>query len=105
MTISHVWFVKSLEYSDTAKLSKVVNRVNWTITSDDGAGHVWSRGVSSPVGIPNPNTFTDFETLTEEYVLGWRTPSFIAAQEALAAADIQVLIDAETAAVGVGVPW
>ena len=105
MPISHTWKIKSLEYADADGLDKVVNQVNWACFSDDGAGHTWSNGGPSTVTTPNPASFTDFDTLTEADVLAWLGAEFIAATEAVNAAAIQKLIDAEASDAGVGVPW
>lgn len=105
MTISHTWTIDSLEYADAAGLSRVVNRVNWTCFSDDGAGHTWNSDGSKTVGTPNPNTFTAFDTLTEADALAWLGDEFKTATEAVNAAAIQKLIDASASSAGTGVPW
>jgi len=105
MTISHTWGVNNLEYADTDGLTKVVNQVNWTCFSDDGAGHVWNNDGSTRMDAPNPDSFTGYDTLTETDVLAWLGAEFIAATEAVNAAAIQKLIDAESTASGTGVPW
>ena len=106
MPISHTWTINSLEYADADGLVSVVNQVNWTCFSDDGAGHTWSND-SPPVRFttPNPKTFTDFDTLAEADVIAWLGEEFIAATEAVNERAIQMLIDAELCEAGVGVPW
>ena len=105
MTISHNWTINSLEYADADGLASVVNQVNWTCFSDDGAGHTWSNNGSSRLEAPNSDTFEAYACLTETDVLEWLGDEFKAATEAVNAAAIQKLIDAESAKSGVGVPW
>jgi len=106
MTITHTWSINSLEYADKDGLASVVNQVNWVCVSDDGAGHVW-RNDSPPkrLDAPDPDTFEAYAGLTEADALAWLGDEFKAATEAVNAAAIQKLIDAETASAGVGVPW
>jgi len=105
MTIAHTWTIGSLEYADADGLAAVVNQVNWTCASDDGAGHVWNNNGSTRLETPNPDTFEAYTDLTEADALVWLGDEFKAATEAVNVAAIQKLIDAETASAGVGVPW
>ena len=105
MTISHNWTINSLEYADADGLASVVNQVNWTCASDDGAGHVWNNNGSTSLEAPDPDTFEAYAGLTEADVLSWLTDEFKAETEAVNEAAIQKLIDAETASAGSGVPW
>jgi len=105
MAIAHTWSINSLEYADADGLDGVVNQVNWTCFSDDGAGHTWSNNGSSRLEVPNSDTFEAYACLTETDVLEWLGDEFKAATEAVNAAAIQKLIDAESAKSGVGVPW
>jgi hypothetical protein len=105
MTVSHTWTINSLEYADAAGLASVVNQVNWTCFSDDGAGHVWNNNGSTRLASPDPDTFEAYAGITEADVMVWLGDEFKAATEAVNAAAIQMQIDAESAASGVGVPW
>jgi len=105
MTISHNWTINSLEYADADGLTSVVNQVNWTCFSDDGAGHTWDNGGSTRLEAPDPDTFEAYAAITEADVLEWLGDEFKAATEAVNAAAIQKLIDAETTSAGAGVPW
>jgi len=105
MTISHSWTINSLEYADAEGLSSVVNQVNWTCASDDGAGHVWNNNGSTRLEAPDPDTFEAYTGLTEADALAWLGDEFKTATEAVNVAAIQKLIDAETASASVGVPW
>jgi len=105
MPISHTWTIGSLEYADADGLSSVVNQVNWTCASDDGAGHVWNNNGSTRLEAPDPDTFDAYAGLTEADAIAWLGDEFKAATEAVNAAAIQKLIDAETASAGTGVPW
>ena len=105
MTISHAWTINSLEYADAEGLSSVVNQVNWACVSDDGAGHTWSNNGSTRLEAPDPDTFEAYAAITEADVFSWLGAVFITDTEAVNAAAIQKLIDAETASAGVGVPW
>jgi hypothetical protein len=105
MTISHSWTINSLEYADAEGLSSVVNQVNWTCFSDDGAGHVWNNNGSTRLEAPDPDTFEAYAEITEADAIEWLGDEFKAATEAVNVAAIQKLIDAETASAGVGVPW
>lgn len=105
MTITHTWSINSLEYADADGLASVVNQVNWTCFSDDGAGHTWQNSGSSRLEAPDPDTFEAYAGLTEADALTWLGDEFKAETEAVNEAAIQKLIDAETAASGVGVPW
>jgi len=105
MTISHAWTINSLEYADAEGLSSVVNQVNWACASDDGAGHVWNNDGSTRLEAPDPDTFEAYAGLTEADAIAWLGDEFKAATEAVNAAAIQKLTDAETASAGSGVPW
>ena len=105
MTITHTWNINSLEYADADGLAKVVNQVNWTCASDDGAAHVWNNNGSTRLEAPDPATFEAYAEITEANVIEWLGDEFKAATEAVNVAAIQKLIDAETASAGVGVPW
>jgi hypothetical protein len=105
MTLSHTWTVNSLEYADAEGLPKVVNQVNWTCFSDDGAGHVWNNNGSARLEAPDPDTFEAYATVTEADALSWLGDEFKAETEAVNAAAIQKLIDAEASSAGAGVPW
>ena len=105
MTISHNWTINSLEYADADGLSSVVNQVNWTCFSDDGAGHAWSNNGSTRLEAPDPDTFEAYAAITEADVLSWLGAVFITDTEAVNAAAIQKLIDAETTSAGSGTPW
>jgi len=105
MPISHAWDIISLEYADKDGLDKVVNQVNWSCFSDDGAGHVWNNNGSARLEAPDPDTFEAYAGITEANVLEWLGDEFKAATEAVNVAAIQKLIDAETASAGTGVPW
>jgi hypothetical protein len=105
MTVSHTWNVASLGYADASELSSVINQIKWVCVSDDGAGHTWYSDGTKHLGAPDPDSFSDFDTLTEADVLVWLGDGFIAEQEAAHEAAIQMNIDAETSSAGVGVPW
>ena len=105
MTIKHAWSINSLEYADKDGLTSVVEQVNWTCASDDGAGHVWNNNDSTRLGAPDPDTFAAYDTVTEANVIEWLGDEFKAATEADNEAAIQKLIDAESTASGTGVPW
>jgi len=105
MPISHTWTINSLEYADAAGLASVVNQVNWTCFSDDGAGLTWQNSGSTHLEAPDPDVFTDYDALTETEVLGWLGASLIAATEAANVLAIQKLIDVEVTNTGAGVPW
>jgi len=105
MTISHTWVIGSLEYADAEGLNSVVNQVNWSCVSDDGEGHVWNNSGSTRLPAPDPDTFEAYAGLTEADVLSWLGAVFITDTEAVNAAAIQKLIDAETTSAGSGTPW
>ena len=105
MTIKHTWTINSLEYADADSLTSVVNQINWTCVSDDGEGHVWNNNGSTLLPAPDPDTFEAFAGLTEADVLEWLGDEFVAETEAVNAAAVQKLIDAEASNVGAGVPW
>jgi len=105
MTVSHTWTINSLEYADKYGLTSVVQQVNWACISDDGAGHIVGKDGFTRLAAPDPDKFTDFDTLTEVDVIAWLGVDFIAEQEAINSAAIQKLIDAEAEAAGAGVPW
>lgn len=105
MTISHSWAINSLEYADADGLVSVVNQVNWACFSNDGAGHTWQNNGSTRLAAPDPNTFEAYAGITEADVLAWLGDEFVAATEAVNAAAIQKLIDAEASSAGTGVPW
>jgi len=105
MTISHTWNINSLEYTDVADLASVVNQVNWTCFSDDGAGHTWQNNGSTLLSAPDPDTFEAYAAITEADVLSWLGVVFITDTEAVNEAAIQKLINDEASSAGVGVPW
>lgn len=105
MPITHTWTINSLEYADKDGLTSVVEQVNWTCLSDDDAGHVWNNNGSTRLDAPDPDTFAAYDTVTEANVLAWLGDEFKAATEAVNAAAIQKLVDAETSSAGAGVPW
>tara|TARA_R110002153_G_scaffold274298_2_gene448190 strand:+ start:11007 stop:11324 length:318 start_codon:yes stop_codon:yes gene_type:complete len=105
MTISHTWTINSLEYADAGGLVSVVNQVNWTCFSDDGAGHTWENSDSTRLEVPDPATFEAYAGITEADALSWLGAVFITDTEAVNAAAIQKLINAETTSAGSGVPW
>jgi len=102
---THAWTINSLEYADDNGLTKVVNQVNWTCFSDDGAGHVWTNNGSTRLSAPDPDTFEAYETVTEVDALAWLGDEFKTETEAVNNRAIQMLIDIENTASGVGVPW
>jgi len=105
MTITHTWTINSLEYADADGLDKVVNQVNWTCFSDDGAGYVWNNDGFTRLSAPDLKTFAAFDTLTEADVLSWLGDEFKTETEATNERAIQKLIDAEASSAGTGVPW
>jgi len=68
MTITYTWSVSKMKTLQEPQ-SNFVSSVDWTLVAKDGDLKVFTQ---SNIDLdPSSNTFTPYEQLTEEIVIGW----------------------------------
>ena len=71
MSITTKWIIMSLECKPAeGDLTNVVQTVHWTVNGTDGT---YAGSAYGAVGVPvaDPVTFTPYESLTEDEIVGW----------------------------------
>lgn len=70
--ITYTWSISRLDCAPSENgLANVVKVIHWTLSGKDENGVSAFIKNSYPLSEPNPETFTDYLTLTEEIVVGW----------------------------------
>lgn len=103
MTTQITWSVTAMNCSTTASNPDTVTVVHWTCSGTDGT---YNDSVYSTCSVPTPEgSFTPYDQLTQEEVLGWIWANGVdkAATEANVDAQIQALIT--PAIVTPSLPW
>lgn len=67
------WKIRSIRRVDTENFQNAIIGTNWKITLVDEDGYSGSFDGATPFRVEdiNPNTYTSWENLTENQVLGW----------------------------------
>jgi hypothetical protein len=69
---TYTWQFPALDVYPTYQgLTNAVYSVHWTLTGNDGSGHVSTAYGSQALGAINPQNFTPFASLTAAQVQGW----------------------------------
>jgi hypothetical protein len=73
MAINYTWKLTSLKKRNSGSLNGVVFQTYWQKTGTDENGNTGSFSGATPFDPAqvDPNSFTPFDQLTEETVLGW----------------------------------
>lgn len=83
MAITNTWGVVQLDaYPEKDGLTDVVFTVHWNLTGDDGAGHTGYAYGSVGVTLDEGGSYTPYNELTKEQVVGWVQESLGAEQVA-----------------------
>jgi hypothetical protein len=72
--ITYTWNITQLDCAPSENgLANVIKTIHWTYTAQetDGDQLISSCNNCYPLTSPTPEQFVDFETLTEEQVIGW----------------------------------
>jgi hypothetical protein len=105
MAITYTWSVVAMdEYPEQDGEQDVVFNVHWTLSGTDGTYSGSAYG-SQGVSVDSTGTFTPYEDLTQEQVLGWIWDSGVDkdAQEANVAAQIENQVNPTV--VSLPLPW
>lgn len=105
MTTTYNWAFPTLEYKNIDELTKAVTGIHYRLsaTADDGAVSQSINGTQT-LDTPDPETFTDFDTLTQDQVKSWLGDELVAEKEQAADASIARNRAAAAAASGTGTP-
>lgn len=73
MPLTYSWALKSLKKADVGDLASVIVQTHWTCTGTDEDGNEGTFHGATPFdpSLVDPANFTEFNSLTEEQVLGW----------------------------------
>ena len=111
--MSFNWNVVQLDYQVAEEgLTDVVTAVHWNVTKEDAEGNVGRVYGSTGVPVPSPDSFTPYDDLTQEQVLGWlfndvapiNSDDGTWQEEQEAYVDAQ-LAELENPTTGAGIPW
>jgi len=71
--MNYTWQLTSLKRKDTSELNNIVVQTYWKKTGTDENGNEGSFSGATPFDLStvDPTSFTSYEDLTEEAVLGW----------------------------------
>lgn len=66
------WKISNIEWIESVgDFTKVVKNVHYWVQAEDDAGNMGYTWGNVQLDIDNLTTFTDFDALTEETVIGW----------------------------------
>ena len=83
MAITNTWGIVQLDaYPEKDGLTDVVFTVHWNLTGDDGEGHTGYAYGSVGVTLDEGGSYTPYNELTKEQVVGWVQESLGAEQVA-----------------------
>lgn len=69
--ITYTWTIAQLDTAPSVgEMADVVTCVHWRLVGEDGAHRAEIYG-SADMAAPEPDAFSDFDTLTKAEVLGW----------------------------------
>ena len=73
MGYTYEWKLTGIKKQNTDELSNVVVNTYWNVKAVDENGYSGSFTGATPLSLNalNPQTFTEYNNLTEEQVLGW----------------------------------
>jgi len=73
MALTYTWKLNSLKKTSAANLSNVVIGTTWQLTGtdEDNFSGAFSGATPFKVAEVDPNNFIEYNSLTEEIVLGW----------------------------------
>jgi hypothetical protein len=73
MALTYEWKLTGLKKQNGENLNDVVVGTNWKLTGTDEDGFQGTFNGATPFSISsvNPTNFTEYNSLTEEQVLGW----------------------------------
>jgi hypothetical protein len=69
--MEYTWKLKSLKKTNSGSLQNVVVQTYWELTGTDEDGNSGTFNGATPFSVPTGESFTAYEDLTEEMVLGW----------------------------------
>jgi len=71
--MNYTWQLTSLKRKDTSELNNIVVQTYWKKTGTDENGNTGEFSGATPFDLStvDPTSFTSYEDLTEEAVLGW----------------------------------
>ena len=70
--ITYTWTISALDCKINENgLQNVVRTVHWRLRGEDEGGTSAEVIGANQVGEPNPDNFTDYESLTKETVVSW----------------------------------
>jgi len=71
--MNYTWQLTSLKRKDTSELNNIVVQTYWKKTGTDENGNEGTFSGATPFDLSSadPTSFTSYEDLTEEAVLGW----------------------------------
>ena len=70
--ITYTWKIPALDCRVSENgLSNIVKTVHWRLRGEDEGGTSAEVIGANQVGEPNPDNFTEYESLTEEIVVSW----------------------------------
>ena len=73
MALTYNWKLNSLKKTSAANLSNVVIGTTWTLTGTDADNYSGTFSGATPFKVAelDPSSFIDYNSLTEDIVLGW----------------------------------
>ena len=73
MALTYNWKLNSLRKTSAANLSNVVIGTTWTLTGTDADNYSGTFSGATPFKVAelDPSSFIDYNSLTEDIVLGW----------------------------------
>lgn len=94
MAITNTWGIVQLDaYPEKDGLTDVVFTVHWNLTGDDGEGHTGYAYGSVGVTLDEGGSYTPYNELTKEQVVGWVQESLGAEQVASLEASVASQIE------------
>ena len=107
MSVTYTWKVKSLKTQTVDSLEGFIFQTYWTKTGTDENGNEGVFSGATPFKPELDNSFTPFQSLTEEIVLGWIKAVVVGEYENHVNAQIQKAIDTKKAQVveAPELPW
>lgn len=83
MAITYTWKVTGMKTMNAGDLTKAVFQTYWTKTGTDESGNTGVFSGATPFNIESidPNSFINFDELTEEIVLDWIRPVVVGTYE------------------------
>jgi hypothetical protein len=76
MSLTYVWKLLSLKKTNVENFQDVIINAQWKVSGTDEENYSGTFYGASPLNVSqlDPNSFINFDNLTEEIVLGWIEP-------------------------------